>query len=61
MTVRVERLDAHNPSPAALIALRMMSNATDLVIRWWNKPTSLTMSDDWLNDHARYVSKSGRY
>jgi hypothetical protein len=59
MTARVERFDHPAPSFAALAAERMLALATAIFVRWWQRPTELVMSDEWLSEHARSVSKRG--
>jgi hypothetical protein len=57
MTVRVEKLQAPVPSFVTLAVLGLLSSATALIVRWWQRPTPLVMSEDWLNDYARFDSQ----
>ncbi len=61
MTVRVEKLQAPTPSLFALAVLGLLSTTTAVFVRWWQQPTTMVMSEDWLNDQARFDSKRGSY
>jgi hypothetical protein len=37
----------------------VLSTTTAVVLRWWQRPTTMVMSNDWLNDRARFDSKVG--
>jgi hypothetical protein len=60
MTVRVEKLQAPVPSLLTLTVLGLISSATAVLLRWWQQPTAMVMSEDWLNEHARVDSYRGR-
>jgi antibiotic biosynthesis monooxygenase (ABM) superfamily enzyme len=59
MAVRVEKLQAPVASLFTLAVLGLLSTTTAVVLRWWQQPTTMVMSDDWLNDRARFDSKIG--
>jgi antibiotic biosynthesis monooxygenase (ABM) superfamily enzyme len=59
MTVRVEKLQAPVSSLLTLAVLGLVSTATAVLLRWWQRPTTMVMSDDWLNEHARIDSHQG--
>jgi hypothetical protein len=59
MTVRVEKLEAPSPSFFTLAVLGLLSTTTAVLMRWWQRPTPLVMSEDWLNDRARIDSQRG--
>ncbi len=59
MTVRVEKLQTPAPSLLALAVLGILSTTTAVVLRWWQRPTPMVMSEDWLSDQARVDSKQG--
>jgi hypothetical protein len=59
MTVRVEKLEAPVPSFVTLAALGLLSSATAFLVRWWQRPTTMVMSEDWLTDRARFDSRRG--
>ena len=59
MSVRVEKLQVPVPSFLALAALGLISSATAVLLRWWQRPTTMVMSDDWLNERARFDSSRG--
>jgi hypothetical protein len=61
MTVRVEKLQAPVTSLFALAVLGFLSTTTSVFLRWWQRPTTMVMSEDWLNDRARFDSKRGSY
>jgi hypothetical protein len=61
MTVRVEKLQAPAPSLFTLAVLGLLSTSTAVLLRWWQRPTTMVMSEDWLNDRARFDSKRGSY
>jgi hypothetical protein len=56
MTVRIEKLQAPVPSLLTFAVLGLISGATAVVLRWWQQPTTMVMSEDWLNDRARLDS-----
>jgi hypothetical protein len=58
MTVRVEKLLVPVPSLVTLAVLGLVSTTTAL-LRWWQRPAPMVMSDDWLNDYARSESHRG--
>jgi hypothetical protein len=60
MTVRVEKLQVHVPSFLTLAVLGLISSTTALLFRLWQQPTTMVMSEDWLNEHARVDSQRGR-
>jgi hypothetical protein len=39
--------------------LGLVSGATAVLLRWWQQPTAMVMSEDWLNDRARFDSQRG--
>jgi antibiotic biosynthesis monooxygenase (ABM) superfamily enzyme len=59
MTVRVEKLQAPVPSLFTLAVLGLLSTTTAVLLRWWQRPTTMVMSEDWLYDRARSESKQG--
>lgn len=59
MTVRVENLNAPAPSLFTLAVLGILSTTTAVLLRWWQRPTTMVMSEDWLSDRARTDSKRG--
>jgi hypothetical protein len=59
MTVRVEKLQAPAPSLVTLAVLGLIAGATAVLRRWWQRPTTMAMSEDWLNDYARFNSQRG--
>jgi len=59
MAVHVEKLEAPVTSLFTLAVLSVLSTTTAVVLRWWQRPTTMVMSDDWLNDRARFDSKVG--
>jgi antibiotic biosynthesis monooxygenase (ABM) superfamily enzyme len=59
MNVRVEKLQAPVTSLFTLAVLGLLSTTTAVVLRWWQRPTTMVMSEDWLNDRARFDSKGG--
>ena len=59
MTVRVEKLQSPVPLPFVLAMLGALSSATGFLFRWWQRPTTLVMSQDWLNERARSEGKQG--
>ncbi|HZM96390.1 MAG TPA: hypothetical protein VFB92_23365 [Vicinamibacterales bacterium] len=59
MTVRVEKLQAPVPSLLTLAVLGLVSSATAVLLRWWQRPATMVMSEDWLNDHNRVDSHRG--
>jgi hypothetical protein len=59
MAVRVEKLQAPVPSFLTLAVLGLISGATGVLLRWWQQPTTMVMSEDWLNDRARSDSHRG--
>jgi hypothetical protein len=59
MTVRVEKLQAPVSSLLTIAVLGLISGATGVVLRWWQQPTTMVMSEDWLNDRARSDSQRG--
>ena len=59
MTVRVEKLQAPVPSLLTLAVLGLVSSATAVLLRWWQRPAMMVMSEDWLNDQARVDSHRG--
>jgi hypothetical protein len=61
MTVRVEKLQAPAPSLLTLAVLGLLSTTTAVLVRWWQRPATMVMSDDWMNDRARFDSKRGSY
>jgi antibiotic biosynthesis monooxygenase (ABM) superfamily enzyme len=61
MTVRVEKLQTPAPSLFALAVLGLLSTTTAVFFRWWQRPTPMVMSDDWLYEQARFDSKRGSY
>jgi hypothetical protein len=61
MTVRVEKLQGSAPSLLTLAVLGIVSTTTVAFLRWWQRPTPQTMSEDWLNNHARVDSHRGSY
>jgi antibiotic biosynthesis monooxygenase (ABM) superfamily enzyme len=61
MTVRVEKLQAPAPSLLTLAVLGLLSTTTAVLVRWWQRPATMVMSEDWMNDQARFDSKQGSY
>jgi hypothetical protein len=61
MTVRVEKLQTPAPSLFALAVLGLLSTMTAVFLRWWQRPTTMVMSDDWLYERARFDSQRGLY
>jgi hypothetical protein len=61
MNVRVEKLHAPVSSLLTVAVVGIVSTLTAVVLRWWQRPTPLVMSDDWLNDRARLDSQQGWY
>jgi hypothetical protein len=61
MTVRIEKLEAPAPSLVTLAVLGLLSTTTAVLVRWWQRPTTLKMSEDWLNDRARIDAQRGYY
>jgi hypothetical protein len=61
MNVRVEKLHAPVSSLLTVAVVGIVSTMTAVVLRWWQRPTPLVMSDDWLNDRARLDSQQGWY
>jgi antibiotic biosynthesis monooxygenase (ABM) superfamily enzyme len=59
MTVRVEKLQAPVPSLLTLAVLGLVSSATAVLLRWWQRPATMVMSEDWLNERARFDSSQG--
>jgi antibiotic biosynthesis monooxygenase (ABM) superfamily enzyme len=59
MTVRVEKLHAPVPSLLTLAVLGLVSSATAVLVRWWQRPTTMTMSEDWMHEHTRFDSHRG--
>jgi hypothetical protein len=59
MTVRVEKLQVHVPSFLTLAVLGLISSTTAMLFRLWQRPTTMVMSEDWLNEHARIDSHRG--
>jgi antibiotic biosynthesis monooxygenase (ABM) superfamily enzyme len=59
MAVRVEKLQAPVPSFLTLAVLGLVSGATAVLLRWWQQPTAMVMSEDWLTDRARFDSQRG--
>jgi hypothetical protein len=39
--------------------LGLLSSTTGVLWRWWQRPTAMVMSQDWMNDRARIDSKGG--
>ena len=61
MGARVEKLEAHAPSPFAVAILGMLSVTTAVFLRWWQRPAPMVMSGDWMSDQLRNDSKNGSY
>lgn len=61
MTVRVEKLEAPAVSLLAIAINGAISTATTALLLLWQRPTVLTMSDDWLGDRARIESRRGSW
>jgi hypothetical protein len=61
MNVHVEKLQAPVSSLLTVAVVGIVSTMTAVVLRWWQRPTPLVMSDDWLNDRARLDSQQGWY
>ena len=61
MIARVEKLDAPAPSLFALAVLGILSTTTAALMRWWQRPAPMMMSEDWLSDRARIDSKHGSH
>jgi len=59
MSVRVEKLHAPVPSFLAMAVLGLISSATAVLLRWWQRPTTMMMSEDWLKERARFDSSQG--
>jgi hypothetical protein len=59
MTVRVEKLRLPTPSFLTLAVLGIISSATASVLRWWQEPAPMVMSEDWINEHARTETQHG--
>ena len=59
MTVRVEKLSHPVPSLLGVAILGLLSTTAAVVVRWWQRPAPLTMSEDWLNDRARTEAQRG--
>ena len=57
MTVRVEKLNAPQPSLLMAAVLGLVSTITGILWRWWQRPTAMVMSDDWMNDQSRKDAK----
>ena len=53
MTVRVDTLEAIlTGSPSRLLpALRSLSAASERLATWWQRRSTLAMSDEWLNEY----------
>ena len=60
MTVRVEKLNAPSPSLLMVAVLGLVSATTGIFWRWWQRPATMMMSDDWMSDQARLDAKQGR-
>jgi hypothetical protein len=61
MSARVEKLEAHAASLFAVAILGILSTTTAVLMRWWQRPAPMTMSDDWMSDLLRSDSKNGSY
>jgi len=59
MTVHVEKLHGPAPLPFVLAMVAAVSSATTFFFRWWQRPTTLIMSQDWLTDRVRAEGKQG--
>jgi len=59
MAVRVERLSAPSPSLLMVALMGLMSVTTGIFWRWWQRPATMTMSQDWMSDQARMDAKQG--
>ena len=59
MTVRVEKLNAPTPSLLMVAVLGLVSTITGILWRWWQRPSTMVMSDDWMSDQARLDAKQG--
>jgi hypothetical protein len=59
MTVSVEKLNAPSPSLLMVAVLGLLSTTTGVFWRWWQRPASMVMSEDWLSDQARTDLKQG--
>jgi hypothetical protein len=57
MTARVERLEAPSPSLLTLATMRVLTAASTAFSRWWNRPATLSMSEDWIVDYSRDAAK----
>jgi hypothetical protein len=61
MTVRVEKFQAPAPSLFTLAVLGILSTTTAVFFRWWQRPTNMVMSEDWLHEQARFDSQRGSH
>jgi hypothetical protein len=61
MTVRVEKLQAPAPSLFTMAVLGLLSTTTAVLLRWWQRPTPMVMSEDWLQEHSRFDSNRGSF
>jgi hypothetical protein len=59
MSVRVEKLNAPFSSLLMVAVLGLLSSTTGVLWRWWQRPTTMVMSQDWMSDRARIDSKGG--